>query len=104
MSDVGARVVGVDTDLDMLCDQVAALHELARSQKKKRDDDRVYAFSIRWGAMMFGRLERLEHYSCEGAMTALEQERYDSLVAELRELLPVMDELGVARPTQFLSG
>jgi len=104
MSDATPRVTGVDTDIDMLCAQIAALRELEQNQAKEPNSNRVYAFGIRWGAMIFGRLERLDHYSRKGALSSGEQQRYDSLLAELRELLPVMDELGVARPNVSLDG
>jgi hypothetical protein len=97
-------VAGADTDLDLLFEEVKALRELAEDQDKARDDNRVYAFSIRWGALVFGRLERLAYYDDGNALPAQAQQRYDSLVTELRELLPVMDKLGIARPKVPLNG
>lgn len=93
-----SEVVGADTDLDILCGQVEALRQLIADQQKRRDEDRIYSFSIRWGAFIFGRLERLAHYNARGALSGDVQRRYDALLADLRELAPQMDELGVARP------
>lgn len=99
MSDSPSAVVGADADLDMLCAEVKALRELAEQQPSS---DRKYAFSIRWGALMFGRLERLEYYKKLGALSGDTRRRYDDLVNELRGMRDVMDELGVARPKLLL--
>ncbi|HEY7053276.1 MAG TPA: hypothetical protein VH496_14255 [Mycobacterium sp.] len=98
------RIVGADADIAMVLAEVDALRELAQDPQKAHDADRVYSFSIRWGALLFGRLERLANYSGEGALSVQEQQRYDALRAGLRELLPVMDRLGLARPGVPLSG
>lgn len=98
-----SAVVGADTDLDMIFDEVEAFRELADDPDRARDSAEVYSFSIRWGAMMFGRLERLEHYSSRGELAPDVQHRYDNLRAQLRELLPKLAEFGVARPKIPLS-
>ena len=53
---------GIDRDLDMIFAETNALRELAADPKEANDGARVYDFSIRWGTLMSGRLERLEHY------------------------------------------
>lgn len=99
MSEDGTRaVVGAHTDLDMLGEQVAALREFVADPDQAHDSDRVYAFSIRWGTLISGRLERLAYYRAQRALPADVDRRYTALLAELCELLPVIDDLGLARP------
>lgn len=100
----GHRVVGVTADLDMLFGEVEALRELARDPQASADPVRVYDFSIRWGTLLAGRLPRLEHYYRHGGLTPGERARYETLRAALREALPAMERLGVARPAIPLGG
>lgn len=92
------RVTGVDADIDLLFALVAALRELADDPRRVHDSPRVYAFSIRWGALVFGRLERLAYYHGRGELTGEEKIRYDLLRGELRDAVPQMRQLGLARP------
>lgn len=92
------RVVGADHDLDLLFEQVNALRELASDPGATRDSARVYAFSIRWGVMLAGRLERLAHYHGRGELTPRDRTRYDALRTELRDVLSLIERLGLARP------
>lgn len=92
------RIPGAARDLDSLFAAVAALRELAADTSKKQDSARVYDFSIRWGTMLAGRLERLAHYHGRGELRPRERERYERLRTELRDALPAMRELGLARP------
>lgn len=94
----GSRVVGVDADLDLLFDQLKALHELAADPERSRDSARIYDFSIRWGTFVHGRLERLAHYYGRAALGPDEQARYQALCCELRDALPLLDQLGLVRP------
>src|SRR5699024_3894679 len=92
------RVVGADVDLDLLFAHVKALRELASDPEKAQDSARIYDFSIRWGTLLSGRLERLAHYHDRGELTPDEQARYEALRAELREAVPLIERLGLARP------
>lgn len=96
------RTVAGDADLDLLLAHVKALRELAADPEKARDSARVYDFSIRWGALLAGRLERLAHYHSRGELPPGDQTRYDVLRAELRDVLPLAERLGLARPTVAL--
>jgi hypothetical protein len=92
------RVVGVDADLEVLFAQVEALRELAADPDQAQDRARVYDFSIRWGTFVHGRLERLAYYRHRGDLTAEQQAHYEKLCTQLRQALPVIDRLGLARP------
>lgn len=100
-----SRVAGVDTDLDLLFDQVKELRELADDPDKAHDSARVYDFSVRWGTFLRGRLERLAYYhSRAAALTPDQQARYQALCTELRQALPVVERLGLARPNVDIDG
>jgi hypothetical protein len=99
---MSSRVVGVDADLDVLFDQIKQLRELAGDPDHAHDSARVYDFSIRWGTFLRGRLERLDYYYSCGTLTAEEQARYQDLRTELRRALPLMQQLGLARPSVAL--
>jgi hypothetical protein len=96
------RVVGVDADLDVLFDQVKQLRELACNLDKARDSARIYDFSIRWGTFLRGRLERLAYYYSRAALTHDERARYQALCMQLRQVLPLVGQLGLARPNVAL--
>jgi hypothetical protein len=93
-----SHVVGADADLDLMFAKVKALRELASEPEAAQDSARVYDFSIRWGTMLHGRLERLAYYHGRGELAPDEQARYESLRGELREVLPLLKRLGLARP------
>lgn len=96
------RVPGVDADLDLMIAAVKALRELASDPDKAQDGARVYDFSIRWGTLLHGRLERLAYYHGRGELTPQQQERYQGLCAQLRHSLPLIERLGLARPSVVL--
>ena len=97
------RVIGVDTDLDLLFAQVEALRWLAGDLGQVQDRARVYDFSIRWGTFVHGRLERLAYFQCRGELGAEQQARYEKLCTQLRQALPLIDRLGLARPDVVLT-
>lgn len=92
------RVMGVDTDLALLFAQVRALRDLASDPRKAQDSDRIYDFGIRWGVLLSGRLQRLDHYHHRQELTPQEHERYATLRAELRDVVPLAERLGLPRP------
>ncbi|MFE5598232.1 hypothetical protein ACFQ8O_03430 [Streptomyces coelicoflavus] len=89
---------GTAADLDLLCDQVERLRELAGDPEQAGDADRVYDFGIRWGAFLHGRLLRLVRYERRGALTAAERDRFADLCAQLRDVAPLAERLGLAVP------
>lgn len=91
-------VVGVTADIDLILAQTKVLRELASDPDKAQDSARVYDFSIRWGALLSGRLERLAYYHRRGELTHDEQVCYAGLRSELREVLPLVERLGIGRP------
>lgn len=98
-----SQPTGLDNDLDLLFAQVQALRELASDPEKAQESAAVYSFSIPWGTMLSGRLERLAYYHSRGELAPDERARYDSLRAELREALPLVERLSLARPSVPLS-
>jgi hypothetical protein len=96
------RVIGADADLDLMFKQVDALRELASRPEQAQDSARVYDFSIRWGTLLHGRLERLAYYYGRGELAPEEQARYESLRGELQRAMPMIERLGLARPSMAL--
>lgn len=89
--------VGAGADLDLLFGQLAELHALA-ADGAKDDPGRLYTFTVVWGALLAGRLPRLDYYAQRGRLSAAEQKRYRDLRRELDEARPMIDRLGVAPP------
>jgi hypothetical protein len=59
----------------------------------------VYDFSVVWGTLLAGRLPRLAYYSGKGALCPSEQARFDTLRAQLRDAVPMIERLSLAKPT-----
>lgn len=95
---VPGRTVEVGEDLDLLFDTLDALHHLGDADDGSPSPDAVYAFSVRWGTMIAGRLVRLAHHSDDGRLNPAEQDRYRQLQTAMREALPLIDRLGLVRP------
>ena len=95
---------GIDKDLSMIFAEAEALRELAADPDKARDGARVYDFSIRWGALMSGRLKRLEHYYRAGDLTQDQERRYRELTRELKDVAPLAEDLGIGPPYHSRTG
>src|SRR5919112_1495449 len=89
---------GIDRDISMISASVEELHRLASDQQKAQDSVRIYDFSIRWGVLMSGRLQRLDHYYQAGELTQDQDRRYGELREGLRGAAPQAERLGIARP------
>jgi hypothetical protein len=89
---------GIDADLRMVADGIGALQDLASDPAKAQDRWRVYDFGIRWGVLMSGRLERVEHYHRLGELTEAQEARYQELRRELEGAVPLIERLDLARP------
>lgn len=85
------HVRGIDGDLHLLFTHVNELRDLAA--ETQLDDSRIYAFKIRWGTMLAGRLQRLAFYYQNGKLSADERTRYEDLRSQLRDVLPLIDRL-----------
>jgi hypothetical protein len=94
----GADRSAAERDLDELCAKVTALHELAADPEVSPDDDQVYDFSIRWGTMLAGRLQRLDYYYRRASLTPSDAGRYQALLDELRAVAPTAKRLRLALP------
>lgn len=88
--------IGVDDDLGLLDEQIAALKELARLDDVPKG--RAYDFGIRWGAALAGRFRRLVHYSCLGVLDDAEERRFQSLCDDLRSVSDLIERFDLARP------
>jgi hypothetical protein len=95
-------VQGVAADLDRAFAEVAALRALGEAEDRRHDEARVYDASIRWGALVAGRLHRLALLHRRGAMSDGQRTRYSELEVELAELAPVLDRLGLPDPRAVL--
>jgi hypothetical protein len=93
---------GIDRDIGMISAGVEELHRLASHQQMAQDSARIYDFSIRWGVLMSGRLQRLDHYHRAGELTQDQERRYGGLRGELRDAAPQAERLGIARPNPHL--
>jgi hypothetical protein len=89
---------GASADLDLAFAQVGALRALGEAEARGHDEARVYDASIRWGALVAGRLHRLALLSARGALGDADQARYAELEEELRALGPLLDRLSLPRP------
>ena len=89
---------GIDRDIGLISAGVEELRQLASDQQKAQDSARIYDFSIRWGVLMFGRLQRLDHYHQAGELTQDQERRFGELREELRDAAPHAERLGIARP------
>jgi hypothetical protein len=89
---------GIDRDIGMIFAGVEELHRLASDQQKAQDSARIYDFSIRWGVLISGRLERLEHYHRAGELTQDQEIRYQELREKLGVAASQAKSLGIARP------
>jgi hypothetical protein len=89
-------------DLDLLFAQLADLQDIAADPERSESEDVIYDFSIRWGTMLSGRLQRLDYYYRRGELEPDERERYQQLAQQFRDAIPVIDELMLPRPATSL--
>lgn len=89
---------GAAADLDRAFAEVAALRALGEAEERGHDEARVYDASIRWGALVAGRLHRLALLHRRGVLSDEQRTRYSQLEVELAELAPVLDRLGLPDP------
>ena len=95
------RAKGIDRDLDVLFAHVRTLREVHADPKAGREG--VYDFAVRWGTYLSGRLPRLQHYYARDELTPAERERYEALLTELRDVLPLVDDLDLTGAQQALA-
>ena len=89
---------GIDRDIEMISAALEGLRQLASDEYSAQDNAKIYDFSIRWGVLLAGRLERLEHYDHAGDLSQDQKRRYRELRRELDKAAPQADRLGIARP------
>ncbi|OBG63560.1 MULTISPECIES: hypothetical protein [unclassified Mycobacterium] len=92
----GRAPVTIDADVELLAAQIQALEALGR--KDLVEDGEVYDFSVRWGAVLAGRLPRLVHYSSLGLLDDADRHRFESLCADLSRVSESAERLGLPRP------
>lgn len=97
------RPEGTDFDLDVLFAQLSQLHELASDPEAAGDGDQRYDFSIRWGVLLSGRLQRLLYYDSRDELSPATRERFEQLRDELADAAPVARGLGMADPVSALN-
>lgn len=94
----GDGVDGAETDIDVLFEQVAALRALADDPVRAGDPGCVYDFSITWGAMVAGRLPRLNYYLHRGELSDEQRRRFRELSAQLAAVHDLVTRFGLAPP------
>ena len=97
------RPEGTDVDLDVLFAQLEQLHKLASDPDAAENGDKRYDFSIRWGVLLSGRLQRLLYYESRGELAADERQRFEELREQLEDAAPVARKLGMADPIGALN-
>jgi hypothetical protein len=90
---------GIDRDLGIISAALEELRQLASDEQKAQDGAKIYDFSIRWGVMLSGRLQRLDHYHQAGELTRDQEISFRELRGELKDIAPQAERLGIARPT-----
>ncbi len=100
----GPEPPGIDADLSMVSAGIETLRELASDPEGKKDGAKIYDFNVRWGTLMAGRLRRVEHYHRAGELAEEQERRYRELRRELKEAMPLIERLGITRPTVPLEG
>ncbi|MBZ4557303.1 hypothetical protein GBO17_04585 [Mycobacterium avium subsp. hominissuis] len=96
MASPGRARIDITDDLAFVGEQIEALERLGG--REDVDDERVYDLSIRWGVALAGRLPRMAHYSALGQLVEQDERRFQALCDRLRELSPLIDRFGLARP------
>ena len=94
----GAGPPGIDRDIDMISSALEELHDLGSDDHKAQDDAKIYDFSIRWGTLLSGRLQRLDHYHRAKELTRDQELRYRNLREQLGDAAPQAQRLGIAQP------
>jgi hypothetical protein len=88
----------IDLHLDCLASAIEDLYELRDDWDGDLDDPWHYSEMLSWRSTM-SRLDLdLDPAYRAGQMTPEQAERYRALLARLKEALPVIDQLGFARP------
>ena len=89
---------GIDRDIGMVSAALEELHRLASDEQQARDGAKTYDFSIRWGTLLSGRLQRLDHYHRAKELTRDQELRYRNLREQLGDAAPQAQRLGIAQP------
>jgi hypothetical protein len=97
--ELGNGLPGIEADLNMILTATETLREIASAPDEAQDGSRIYDFNIRWGVLMSGRLMRLEHYYRVGDLLEGQEQRYRELRRELEDATPLIERLGLSRPT-----
>lgn len=92
-------VQGFGYDLDLLFAALETLETFDADRRQAGEDGLIYDFSIRWGTLVRGRWERLTYYYRRSELKTAEQERYEQLRDGLRRAAPVLDRLGLVKPS-----
>lgn len=95
------RVLSVAEDLNTMFAVLQSLRERFADERAPAAGE-LYDFSVRWGSLLAGTLARLASLHDAGRLSADQASRYRALCGELREMLPVIDRIGLVQPTVAL--
>ncbi len=93
MASPTAVATRIDRSLHALLTEVRALASTAEEWDTLSDGERA-AIALDWDHLLADYLTELERRCRSGEMTAEQQERYQELLQQLREALPIFKRLG----------
>ncbi len=84
----------IDRSLHALLAETQALTSTAEEWDALPDGERA-AIALDWDHLLADYLIELDRFSHSGEMTAEQQQRYQELLQQLQEALPIFDRLGL---------
>lgn len=97
---VAARV---EAFLDVVLAETRELPTVQEEWEMLPDGNRA-SFSLEWDHLMADYLTELHRHYCAGQMMPDQQQRYRTLLRELRVALPIIERLNLYRPPVPLDG
>jgi hypothetical protein len=91
----------IDARLRAVAGQLSELAEIAADWDTLADLERV-DFSLEWDHLMADYLTLLDEWYWAGRMSAGQQTCYRDLLQDLRMVMPIIDRLGLYRPSVLL--
>ncbi len=91
----------IDSRLSQLEADLADMPDLANEWSEMEGSPRA-VFEMEWSISMFDWLPSLDRHYRAGRMSDNQSARYRALLARLRELAPVINQLGFSQPTVSL--
>jgi hypothetical protein len=91
----------IDARLRAVAGELSELAEIAADWDTLADLDRV-EFSLEWDHLMADYLTMLDEWYWAGRMSVRQQACYRDLLQDLRKVMPMIEQLGLYRPSVLL--